>query len=474
MARTRNRRQKEKRKQHLGEQDPGDVALDEKEDRPNKTEPKTKAENKAAPMSTELKPVEAGKRTPGTPNAETKEELELFIRHDIEEIPSGDDMGETTEGSDGESVDSNDLSSDEGELANETVERKVVETMAMIRAQDPRLYEREFRVFQDEDFEDDFLTLKSKTDQQIGEEEAEYERFKKQKAISRQVGEDHMMRTLLDDDENMTDKDRFLRDYILMEGWKVSSQLNSLHVEPESENNVDLSDDDDHVVAAEEFETQFNFRYEEEEGTKLKSYPRHIDCERVEKISKKKHQADQRRLRKLDAAAARQTELAEARKAKQLEILHRLQNTHPSGPVEKLLHKLSQKNADFDEEEHEKIIEALMEDDTEPSEAVANLLEELQTLEFEDIIGDVFCRYKYRDVEPDSFGFTTTDILSMDVSELEKKAPVELLHPFRDERLEATAKQQKFRQMQKKIRARREAPPKIKRSPRKKQKIKTD
>ncbi|KAH0480660.1 MAG: uncharacterized protein KVP18_000736 [Porospora cf. gigantea A] len=473
MARTRNRSQKQKRKQHLEGQDTGDVAQDEKHDRLDKADSydATKAEKKAdsVSLSTELESVEAGNKTPATP--EKEEELALFVRHDIAEIPSGDDMGETTEGSDRESVDSDDLSSDEGDLANETVERKVVETMAMIRAQDPRLYERDFRVFQDDDFEDDFLTVKSKTHQELGEEDAEYERFKKQKAISRQVGEDHMMRTLLDDDENMTEKDRFLRDYILMEGWKPSSQLNALHVEPEAEDNQDLSDDDDHVVAAEEFETQYNFRFEEDEGSKVKSYPRHIDCERVEKISKKKRQADQRRLRKVDTAAARQAELAEARKVKQLEILQRLQNTHPSGPVEELLHKLSQKDADFDEEEHEKIIEALIEDDTEPSEAVANLLEELQNLEFEDIIGDVCCRYKYRDVEPDAFGLTTNDIFSMDATELEKKVPVELLHPFRDERLEATVKQQKFRKMQKKIRARREAPPK---KPRKKQKIKTD
>ena len=67
---------------------------------------------------------------------------------DFNKKTAGSDVGSEQHSSEEEEED------DEGELINAKVEKKFLETIAMIRANDPKLKETQGEVFQDTDFEE--------------------------------------------------------------------------------------------------------------------------------------------------------------------------------------------------------------------------------------------------------------------------------------------------------------------------------
>ena len=64
--------------------------------------------------------------------------------------------------------------------------------------------------------------------------------------------------------------------------------------------------------------------------------------------------------------------------------------------------------------------------------AYQQLLQEYYKLDYEDAIGDLKCRFKYREVEADTFGMSVEDILFSDDKQLNAVVGMKKLAPYRD------------------------------------------
>ena len=108
------------------------------------------------------------------------------------------------------------------------------------------------------------LTVREKTAEEIAEEEAKYEKWLQGegKAFDTSTETDLEPLRRFWTDPNLSENDRFLRDYVTKQLWKPRES--SFVPEPKA---VSDSEDEEHVEEAEEFERKFNFRFEEENSS---------------------------------------------------------------------------------------------------------------------------------------------------------------------------------------------------------------
>ncbi|CAM9779499.1 unnamed protein product, partial [Choristocarpus tenellus] len=82
------------------------------------------------------------------------------------------------------------------------------------------------------------------------------------------------------------------------------------------------------------------------------------------------------------------------------------------------------------------------------------LLDELYKLDYEDLIGDIPCRFKYTSVKADDFGLTPEEVLLADDKDLNKFVSLKKLAPYRHDQPKVDAKRR--RRLREQIRARQE------------------
>lgn len=287
--------------------------------------------------------------------------------------------------------------------------------------------------------------------------------------------------------KELPEEDKFLRSYILNKGWVEhgdgDQDSDEEHGADEGEEGIDYEEDEAAWAAAQQFEANYNFRFEEPGGGQLVTYPRQLEGTIRKEDDKRKRQRADKAARKEAEEEARRAEVKRLKNLKKAEIEDRLQEVQTvagaAAPKTELLDELLA--GDFDPEAHDRAMAAAFGDDyydegdeedqdiehdetfarelaamadygtddeeakegtfaalerrlkeaeaaagdAEGSEGAAaarsdlkRLLEEYHKLNYEDHVGGINTRFRYKEVEPETYGLTVEEILMMDDKEL--------------------------------------------------------
>lgn len=385
-----------------------------------------------------------------------------------------------------------------------------------------------------EDEDDDLLKPRSKTAEEEEHEQADYERWLQEEApdLDPETKEDLQPLRRFWNDPNLSEDDKFLRDYILKQGWKDESAPKQGKA-PSYKEIVASESSEDELEKAEEFERKYNFRFEEEGGDQIMSYPRDISTSVRKQDDRRKTERERKEERKEQERKQKEEEIKRLKNLKREEIMNKLrQIQEASGTNLKNIEALDLEG-EFDPETYDKQLQAVFDeefyqedanDDVKPTwdddlgeeylpedermgyeddyaphvededfnmdadfvpmakeskkdkkkkkgkkdkdgegdegagaasgevsgdpskedealmaefakthgkKTLEQYLEELYNLDYEDIVGGIPTRFKYREVEANDFGLSTEEVLQADEKELNKWVSVKKMSQYR-------------------------------------------
>ncbi|CAB4067381.1 KRI1 [Lepeophtheirus salmonis] len=289
---------------------------------------------------------------------------------------------------------------------------------------------------------------------------------------------------------DLDSNEKFLRDYILKEKYKDQGGDEDSE-EEEVEEDIDdrihdsddnLSEDEKTVEKMEEFETKFNFRFEEPDPDFIKRYPRTIedsmrkkDESRTEDVNFEEEDLEEdfdpesydKRMKEIfknyddnvvDEDKPVFPDIGDSDIENDLEVEnwddwkpsqeHDVQNNDEEGDSmtvneekddkytfqKEVLSTLGRRKGKRKSKFAEIIEKKKPIFDSKMNKTFENYLNEYYKLDCEDIIGDLPCRFKYRNVQKNAFGLEVEEILSAPDRELNAWCSLKKTCQYRDER----------------------------------------
>ncbi|XP_059176701.1 protein KRI1 homolog [Physella acuta] len=212
--------------------------------------------------------------------------------------------------------------------------------------------------------EGDLLVKRQKTDEEKKKEENEFLEWLKGERVELEDKEAAAELAPLKaywNDPNLSEKEKVLRDYILNNGY-IEQEDSSEDESEEEEQKIfpDFRAEEEFLEKAEEYEQKYNFRHEEPGSDEIKSYPRVIETSVRTKDTRR---ADKRQ-KKLE-----KKKMEREKRKEEIRLLQKLQREEKREKLEKL-RKIANNpkldydlEADFDPEEHNKIMQSYFNDD---------------------------------------------------------------------------------------------------------------
>lgn len=325
---------------------------------------------------------------------------------------------------------------------------------------------------------DDFFQKKEKSAAELEEEEKDFDKFlrKQSRKTSQKAGEELLLHSYLEN-EKPDEKERFLRDFVLNNGWldknaKDAPAARDYEIEidnnnPDKSGDEKNSSDDDFEEIADDFEAQYNFRFEDPDGTKVVSHARTVPDSMRRPDDRRKRAREARKLRKQREKLAKTEEIKHLKNLKKKEVKARLLAIQEAAGDGIDVSGIDL-DADFDPDEFNRQMESKFGDDyyaqkdeemkqvtkeglatatekrlsAKESEEVSKdlredvnkLMDEYYNLDYEDIVAGVPMRFNYKKVEPESFNMSAHDILGMEDKELNRIVSMKYLAPYRANR----------------------------------------
>lgn len=331
----------------------------------------------------------------------------------------------------------------------------------------------------DDDDNEEFFTKKVKSKEMLEQEEKDFDSFTQHLAEKNTsiAADDKELHSYLEKD-SAAKKDRFLKDFILNNGWlddesgKAPGPSDySAQVEIPELPAQDPEDDEDEELEdkVDEFEARYNFRFEEPDGIQVASHARDISASMRRPDERRKRAREAKKMRKGKEKLVKAEEIKQLKNLKKKEIQSRLLALQEAAGVGMDFSGIDL-DADFDPDEFSKQMENKFNenyyakddaelkvgDDDKPvkaasaaevidrnkmdeaelapgvHDAVDDLMNEYYNLDYEDIVGGVPVRFKYKQVEAEDFGMRPEEILVEEDKELNRRASLKYLAPYRD------------------------------------------
>ncbi|CAF3420425.1 unnamed protein product [Rotaria socialis] len=229
--------------------------------------------------------------------------------------------------------------------------------------------------------DDDLFTRKLKTDEEKTKEEQDYiEWLKGQKNEITDSSIKSDLKYLHDywNDPSLSERDRFLRDFIL-------NKMHLQHADDDDDDDddetripsydeivnptaagvvvADDDDDDEEFEKAEEFERKFNFRFQEPDTEFLKRYPRTIDDSVRRKDDRRKLKRAEKKQRKEFERKQKLEEIKRLKNLKKKEIFDKMKRLKTVAGDEDLPVNIDDLDADFDPKEYDRRMQQIFNDD---------------------------------------------------------------------------------------------------------------
>ncbi|XP_019538757.2 protein KRI1 homolog [Aedes albopictus] len=158
--------------------------------------------------------------------------------------------------------------------------------------------------------------------------------------------------------KSLSKEDAFLKDYILNKRFVDSSGE-----VPTYDDIVATSEDEEELEKQEEYERQYNFRFEEPDAEFIKRYPRNVEeSVRIER-NKRKEQRQALKERKQREKEQQKRELEELKAIKLQEIKDRIQKLKEIAATENMNINEEELESDFDPEEHDRRMQRMFDED---------------------------------------------------------------------------------------------------------------
>jgi protein KRI1 len=125
------------------------------------------------------------------------------------------------------------------------------------------------------------------------------------------------------------DDDAFLQSFVTQEWWRGKNtealpSYSELHDGASEPEDVDVSGDEGYLDQMDEFEHAYNFRFEEEDGATIQTYPRTIQDSVRQSSSKRARQRESRKKRKEELMKKRTEEIKQIKNRKKRAIMEKL------------------------------------------------------------------------------------------------------------------------------------------------------
>ncbi|CAI2165293.1 15134_t:CDS:10 [Funneliformis geosporum] len=389
-----------------------------------------------------------------------------------------------------------------GELVTPEVDAQIMKTIVAIKSKDPKVYDSQSNFFADEEIQkahhqwlDKQQKKKSEAKpmhlkdyhrkillengaEEIKAEEEDYQNFLLENMADTKDAEILKQWQNYKNDPNINEDEAFLMDFILKRGWidKESDKVPS-YDELIAEHHDDENEKFEEAV--DQFESKYNFRFEEEGSTKVVTYARNLEGSMRRTDNKRKLQRQARSERKEEEKKRKIEGLKRLKNLKKKEIFEKLQKIKEITGNDTVGFDDVDLEEDFDPDKYDKKMNKVFddnyyarEDDNEKpdwnddiniddiacnnSQNINSKInafkeynddQELDKGDYEDI---------YRQNKPVSFGLTPAEILLADEKDLNEFVSLKKLAPYRPEHviendLKKYSKKKRLRQFRKKL-----------------------
>nr|PVC51406.1 hypothetical protein MACL_00001580 [Theileria orientalis] len=189
--------------------------------------------------------------------------------------------------------------------------------------------------------DEEFLT-KSETVDEIPE-------FKPSLQQAKPLRESELISRYWSSEETLDENEQFLKDYILNQRWR-EDRLENFKVDHSLEKIDEY--DEEHLEKADEFEYKYNYRFEEQDGSKIIGYPRNIEDSARKPDERRKLKREEKKRRKMEEKVRRDEKIKRLKNIRKTAYEKMQQIASTAGvPVNPEAVDL---DAPFDPEQHER------------------------------------------------------------------------------------------------------------------------